>query len=130
MQELTSANHKEKKHIKSHWKFLSYLLAIPHSKSLLKSLKSTCINSRTPSTRSEIQMLTTSSWIRKSVELTLKCISRKTTGLDRLRESRAQILWSMYNMKNVYYVALLWEDFMYQADNREISSARKEHMPY
>ncbi|GKA15635.1 hypothetical protein Tco_0695382 [Tanacetum coccineum] len=36
----------------------------------------------------------------------------------------------MFNKKNVDYVALLWEDFMYQADNREISSARKEHMPY
>ncbi|GJT21462.1 hypothetical protein Tco_0891399 [Tanacetum coccineum] len=59
-----------------------------------------------------------------------RCISGKTTGLDRLRESRAQILWGMYNKKNVYYVALPWEDFMYQADNREISSARKEHMPY
>ncbi|GJX49997.1 hypothetical protein Tco_0276842 [Tanacetum coccineum] len=59
-----------------------------------------------------------------------RCISGKTTGLDRLRESRAQILWGMYNKKNVDYVALLWEDFMYQADNREISSARKEHMPY
>ncbi|GJU48434.1 hypothetical protein Tco_1217989 [Tanacetum coccineum] len=58
------------------------------------------------------------------------CISGKTIGLDRLRESRAQILWGMYNQKNVDYVALLWEDFMYQADNREISSARKEHMPY
>nr|GEW84862.1 hypothetical protein [Tanacetum cinerariifolium] len=32
--------------------------------------------------------------------------------------------------KNVDYVALLWEDFMYQADNREISSARKEYTPY
>nr|GFA18019.1 hypothetical protein [Tanacetum cinerariifolium] len=31
---------------------------------------------------------------------------------------------------NVDYVALLWEDFMYQTDNREISLARKEHMPY
>ncbi|GKA42396.1 hypothetical protein Tco_0735056, partial [Tanacetum coccineum] len=59
-----------------------------------------------------------------------RCISGKTTGLDRLRESRAQILWGMYNKKNVDYVALLWEDFMYQADNREISSACKEHMPY
>ncbi|GKB66685.1 hypothetical protein Tco_0928097 [Tanacetum coccineum] len=56
--------------------------------------------------------------------------SRKTTGLDRLRESRAQILWGMYNLKNVDYVSLLWEDFMYQAGNREISSARKDHMPY
>ncbi|GKD16875.1 hypothetical protein Tco_1206033 [Tanacetum coccineum] len=59
-----------------------------------------------------------------------KCISGKTTGLDRLRESRAQILWGMYNKNNVDYVALLWEDIMYQADNREISLARKEHMPY
>ncbi|GKD17689.1 hypothetical protein Tco_1206847 [Tanacetum coccineum] len=59
-----------------------------------------------------------------------RCISRKTTGLDRLRESIAQILWGMFNQKNVDYVALLWEDFMYQANNIEISSAHKEHMPY
>nr|GEU96397.1 hypothetical protein [Tanacetum cinerariifolium] len=59
-----------------------------------------------------------------------KCISGKTTGLDRLSKSRAQILWAMYNQINVDYVALLWEYFMYLADNREISSARKEHMPY
>ncbi|GJV90475.1 hypothetical protein Tco_1538288 [Tanacetum coccineum] len=58
------------------------------------------------------------------------CIFRKSTGLDRLKELHAQILWAMYNQKNVDYVALLWEDFMYQADNREISSARKEHIPY
>ncbi|GKB68426.1 hypothetical protein Tco_0929838, partial [Tanacetum coccineum] len=58
------------------------------------------------------------------------CISGKTTRLAMLRESRAQILWGMYNEKNVDYVSLLWEDFMYQANNREISSARKEHMPY
>nr|GEV80921.1 hypothetical protein [Tanacetum cinerariifolium] len=31
---------------------------------------------------------------------------------------------------NVDYGALLWEYIMYQADNREISSARKKHMPY
>nr|GEU56441.1 integrase, catalytic region, zinc finger, CCHC-type, peptidase aspartic, catalytic [Tanacetum cinerariifolium] len=60
----------------------------------------------------------------------IRCISGKTTRLDRLRESRAQILWGVYNKKNVNYVALLWEDFMYQADNGEISLARKEHMPY
>ncbi|GJV72381.1 hypothetical protein Tco_1492376 [Tanacetum coccineum] len=59
-----------------------------------------------------------------------RCISRKSTGLARIGESRAQVLWGMNNQKNVDYVALLWEDFMYQADNREISSARKEHMPY
>ncbi|GJT77414.1 hypothetical protein Tco_1044139 [Tanacetum coccineum] len=59
-----------------------------------------------------------------------RCISGKTTRLDRLRESRAQNLWGMYNKKNVDFVALLWEDFMFQADNREISSTHKEHMPY
>ncbi|GJV43241.1 retrovirus-related pol polyprotein from transposon TNT 1-94 [Tanacetum coccineum] len=42
----------------------------------------------------------------------------------------AKIFTGMYNKKNVDYVTLLWEDFMYQADNREISLARKEHMPY
>ncbi|GJS55579.1 hypothetical protein Tco_0628941 [Tanacetum coccineum] len=59
-----------------------------------------------------------------------RCISRKSTGLDRLRPSRAQILWGMFYQKNVDYVTLLWEDFMFQADNREISSTRKENMPY
>ncbi|GJU52110.1 hypothetical protein Tco_1221665 [Tanacetum coccineum] len=59
-----------------------------------------------------------------------RCISGKTTGLDRPRSSRAQILWGMFNQKNVDYVALLWEEFMFQADNRDISLTRKEHMPY
>ncbi|GJY56683.1 hypothetical protein Tco_0455798 [Tanacetum coccineum] len=42
-----------------------------------------------------------------------RCISGKSSGLDRLRPSRAQILWGMYNKKNVDFVALLWEDFMF-----------------
>ncbi|GKC79925.1 hypothetical protein Tco_1130699, partial [Tanacetum coccineum] len=60
----------------------------------------------------------------------LWCISGKSTGLDRLRPSRAQILWGMFYQKNVDYVALLWEDIMFQADNRDISTSRKENMPY
>nr|GEY75937.1 hypothetical protein [Tanacetum cinerariifolium] len=59
-----------------------------------------------------------------------RCISGKTTGLDRLKSSRAQILWGMFYQKNVDYVALLWEDFMFQVDNKDISQARNEHMPY
>ncbi|GJV37282.1 hypothetical protein Tco_1409759 [Tanacetum coccineum] len=59
-----------------------------------------------------------------------RCISEKSTGLDRLRPSRAQILWGMFYKKNVDFVALLWEDFMFQVDNRDISSACKENMPY
>nr|GEV70440.1 hypothetical protein [Tanacetum cinerariifolium] len=49
------------------------------------------------------------------------CIFKKSTCLDRLGSSRAQILWGMFNQKDVDYVALLWEDVTFQADNREIS---------
>ncbi|GJT43721.1 hypothetical protein Tco_0952436 [Tanacetum coccineum] len=59
-----------------------------------------------------------------------RCISGKSTGLDRLRPSRDQILWGMFYKKNVDIFVLLWEDFMFQADNRDISPARKENMPY
>ncbi|GJW66265.1 hypothetical protein Tco_0120689 [Tanacetum coccineum] len=44
---------------------------------------------------------------RTFVAIINRCIFGKTTRLDRLRESRAQILWGMYNKKNVDYVALL-----------------------
>ncbi|GJY38269.1 hypothetical protein Tco_0424633 [Tanacetum coccineum] len=55
-----------------------------------------------------------------------KCISGKTTGLDKLRLSRAQILWGMYHCKNVDFVELLWEDFAFHIDNH----FSKESMPY
>ncbi|GJR06876.1 retrovirus-related pol polyprotein from transposon TNT 1-94 [Tanacetum coccineum] len=51
------------------------------------------------------------SW-RTFVAIINRCISGKSTGLDRLRPLRAQILWGMFYQKNVDYVALLWEDFM------------------
>ncbi|GKE22209.1 hypothetical protein Tco_1433721 [Tanacetum coccineum] len=35
------------------------------------------------------------------------------TGLDKIRLSRAQILWGMYYNQNVDFVELLWEDFMF-----------------
>ncbi|GJV04473.1 retrovirus-related pol polyprotein from transposon TNT 1-94 [Tanacetum coccineum] len=47
-----------------------------------------------------------------------KCLSGKTTGLDKLRLSIAQILWGMYHQKNIDYVELLWENFIYQIDNK------------
>ncbi|GKC83689.1 hypothetical protein Tco_1139406 [Tanacetum coccineum] len=39
-------------------------------------------------------------------------LSGKTTGLDKIRLSRAQILWGMYYNQNVDFVELLWENFM------------------
>ncbi|GKC71062.1 hypothetical protein Tco_1116945, partial [Tanacetum coccineum] len=47
-----------------------------------------------------------------------KCLSRKTTTLESLRLSRAQILWGMYHNKKVDYVYLLWEDLVFQVKNK------------
>ncbi|GJX28002.1 hypothetical protein Tco_0236081 [Tanacetum coccineum] len=48
----------------------------------------------------------------------IKCLSGKTTALESLRLSRAQILWGMYHNKRIDYVYLLWEDFVYQVENK------------
>ncbi|GJZ67181.1 hypothetical protein Tco_0630421, partial [Tanacetum coccineum] len=42
----------------------------------------------------------------------------KETGLDLLHLSRGQILWGMYHQKYVDYVYLLWEDLVYQIENK------------
>ncbi|GJX03330.1 reverse transcriptase domain-containing protein [Tanacetum coccineum] len=47
-----------------------------------------------------------------------KCLSGKTNALENLRLSRAQILWGMYHNKNVDYVYLLWEDLVFQVENK------------
>nr|GEU41061.1 hypothetical protein [Tanacetum cinerariifolium] len=57
-----------------------------------------------------------------------KCLSRKITSLDKMHLSRAQILWGMYYKKNVDFVELLWEDFVFQIDNRDIK--KQENMYY
>ncbi|GJS85117.1 hypothetical protein Tco_0751658 [Tanacetum coccineum] len=59
-----------------------------------------------------------------------RCLSEKATCLDNIRLSRAQILWEVFYKKNVDFVELIWEDFMFQIDNRESSAKRKENMPY
>ncbi|GJR84154.1 hypothetical protein Tco_0154939 [Tanacetum coccineum] len=43
----------------------------------------------------------------------------KTTALESLRLSRAQILCGMYHNKRIDYVYLLWEDFVYQVENKK-----------
>ncbi|GJT44902.1 hypothetical protein Tco_0953617 [Tanacetum coccineum] len=47
-----------------------------------------------------------------------RSLSGKTSALDKLHLSLAQILWGMYHQKYVDYVELLWEDFTYQIDNK------------
>ncbi|GJV95063.1 hypothetical protein Tco_1546640 [Tanacetum coccineum] len=58
-----------------------------------------------------------------------RILSGKTTGLDNLRLSKAQIFWGMYHQKNVDYVELLWEDFIYQIDNRSYKKKEKVYYP-
>ncbi|GKE80175.1 hypothetical protein Tco_1550175 [Tanacetum coccineum] len=57
-----------------------------------------------------------------------KCLSGKTTALESLRLSRAQILWGMYQNKTVDYVYLLWEDLVYQVENK--NSKKNNNMYY
>ncbi|GKD33779.1 hypothetical protein Tco_1249288 [Tanacetum coccineum] len=47
-----------------------------------------------------------------------KCLSGKTTALESLHLLRAQILWGMYHNKKVDYVYLLWEDLVFQVENK------------
>ncbi|GJU76980.1 hypothetical protein Tco_1274050, partial [Tanacetum coccineum] len=58
-----------------------------------------------------------------------RSLSGKTSGLDKLRLSRAQILWGMYHQKYVDYVELLWEDFTYQIDNKVYKKQEKMYYP-
>ncbi|GJZ86157.1 hypothetical protein Tco_0657767 [Tanacetum coccineum] len=54
-----------------------------------------------------------------------RSLSGKTSGLDKLSLFRAQILWGMFHQKNVDYVELLWEDFIYQIENRVYKKQEK-----
>nr|GEW44255.1 retrovirus-related Pol polyprotein from transposon TNT 1-94 [Tanacetum cinerariifolium] len=58
-----------------------------------------------------------------------RSLSGKTTAFDKLFLSRAHILWGMYYQKNVDYVKLLWEDFIYQIDNRGYKKQEKMYYP-
>ncbi|GKB16053.1 hypothetical protein Tco_0849976 [Tanacetum coccineum] len=57
-----------------------------------------------------------------------KCLSGKVTGIDTLRLSRAQILWGLYHQENVDFVYLLWEDLVYQIENKE--SRKNKYLYY
>ncbi|GKD98633.1 hypothetical protein Tco_1382530 [Tanacetum coccineum] len=65
---------------------------------------------------------------RSSAATINKCLSGKTTALESLCLSRAQILWGMYHNKNLNYVYLLWEDLVYQVENK--NSKKNNDMYY
>ncbi|GJY64562.1 hypothetical protein Tco_0466022, partial [Tanacetum coccineum] len=51
------------------------------------------------------------------------------TSYDSLRLSQAQILWGMYNNKKVDYAYLLWEDFIYQIENKNTKKGNAMYYP-
>ncbi|GKF97147.1 hypothetical protein Tco_0292968 [Tanacetum coccineum] len=55
-----------------------------------------------------------------------KCLSGKTANNDKLRKSRIDILWGIFNRENVDYPKLIWEDFAYQIDHRKENRSRRE----
>ncbi|GJW83451.1 hypothetical protein Tco_0156596 [Tanacetum coccineum] len=57
-----------------------------------------------------------------------KCLSGKVTGIDSLRLSKAQILWGLYHQLKVDYVYILWEDLVFQIENKE--SRKTKYMFY
>ncbi|GJU84684.1 hypothetical protein Tco_1292230 [Tanacetum coccineum] len=47
------------------------------------------------------------------------CLSGKETRMDKIRLSRTQILLGMFYKKNIDYVYLLWEDFLFQIEYKD-----------
>ncbi|GJS82413.1 retrovirus-related pol polyprotein from transposon TNT 1-94 [Tanacetum coccineum] len=66
---------------------------------------------------------------RSFVAVISKCLSGKSTGYDSLRLSQAQILWGMYHKKNTYYAYLMWEDFVYQVENKNVRRSNEMYYP-
>ncbi|GKC88882.1 hypothetical protein Tco_1149531 [Tanacetum coccineum] len=56
---------------------------------------------------------------------------RKITDINvnNLRLSQAQILWDMYHNKNVDYASLLWEDFTFQVENKNLKKGNAMYYP-
>ncbi|GJW89979.1 hypothetical protein Tco_0167532 [Tanacetum coccineum] len=57
-----------------------------------------------------------------------KCLGG-TPSYDSLRLSQAQILWGMYNKKNVDYAFLLWEDFIFKIETKNSKKGNAMYYP-
>ncbi|GJT52586.1 hypothetical protein Tco_0978743 [Tanacetum coccineum] len=58
-----------------------------------------------------------------------KCLSGKEIRMDKIRLSRAQILWGMFHKKNIDYVYLLWEDLLFQIKYKDAKKINKMSYP-
>ncbi|GJZ43565.1 hypothetical protein Tco_0590820 [Tanacetum coccineum] len=59
-----------------------------------------------------------------------KCLSGKTASNDKLRKSRIDILWGMFNRENVDYPELIWEDLSCQIDHRKEKRSRQSYQMF
>ncbi|GJS80396.1 hypothetical protein Tco_0730277 [Tanacetum coccineum] len=57
-----------------------------------------------------------------------KCLCG-TPSYDSLRLSQAQILWGMYNKKNIDYAYLLWEDFIFKIETKSSKKGSAMYYP-
>ncbi|GJR87289.1 putative ribonuclease H-like domain-containing protein [Tanacetum coccineum] len=69
------------------------------------------------------EVLDYESTLTSSLILVTKCYFGKAASNDRLRKSRIDILWGMFYRGNVDYPELIWEDFAFQIDNRQLKKA-------
>nr|GFA52403.1 hypothetical protein [Tanacetum cinerariifolium] len=58
-----------------------------------------------------------------------KCLSGKETIMNKIRLSRTQILWCMFHKKNIDYMYLLWEDLLFQIENKDAKKTNKMSYP-
>nr|GEW76563.1 hypothetical protein [Tanacetum cinerariifolium] len=58
-----------------------------------------------------------------------KCLTEKSSGYDSLRLSQAQILWGLYQKRNVDFAYLMWEDFVYQVEHKDTKKSNEMYYP-
>nr|GEZ30623.1 hypothetical protein [Tanacetum cinerariifolium] len=58
-----------------------------------------------------------------------KCLSGKETVMDKICLSHAQILQGMFYKKNIDFVYLLWEDFLFHIENKDAKKTNKISYP-
>nr|GEZ87899.1 hypothetical protein [Tanacetum cinerariifolium] len=58
-----------------------------------------------------------------------KCLTRKSSSYDSLRLSQAQILWRLYQKRNVDFAYLMWEDFVYQVEHKDTKKSNEMYCP-
>nr|GFC44415.1 hypothetical protein [Tanacetum cinerariifolium] len=58
-----------------------------------------------------------------------KCLTGKSFGIDSFRLSQVQILWGLYHRSNVDYAYLIWEDFVYQVEQKNQKRCNEMYYP-